>query len=339
MDQLSERSGSILLAGGGRIPTMERLTPWFLCKNGRKKEMEKLLVFYNQSSGQDEGEKLASWFKEYALKKRPELIINLTETGPSIKHETLVKKAEETHADTLIVIGGDGTIHHIVQAFQDKLEHYQVGLLPGGTVNNLARVLGIPLEKEKAADIILEGQIRQIDYGKVNDEVIISTLTIGILADTAVWISQKEKQKYGSWIFIKRFIKLLLKKRKYHLDIKTEKEHWRGKTQLLTVTMSNSVGGYTNFDDSASPDDGMFHVTIIPSLDIFRFVFYLPRLIKGKIYSVPGINYLTASQINIQAREKSVGTRTDGDTTDNLPIELIVVKKGLSVFAPKEEQK
>ena len=147
MDQVSERSGSILLAGGGRIPTMERLTPWFLCKNGRKKEMEKLLVFYNQSSGQDEGEKLASWFKEYALKKRPELIINLTETGPSIKHETLVKKAEETHADTLIVIGGDGTIHHIVQAFQDKLEHYQVGLLPGGTVNNLARVLGIPLEK------------------------------------------------------------------------------------------------------------------------------------------------------------------------------------------------
>lgn len=103
--------------------------------------------------------------------------------------------------------------------------------------------------------------------------------------------------------------------------------------------MSNSVGGYTNFDDSASPDDGMFHVTIIPSLDIFRFVFYLPRLIKGKIYSVPGINYLTASQINIQAREKSVGTRTDGDTTDNLPIELVVVKKGLSVFAPKEEQK
>ncbi len=300
--------------------------------------MEKLLVFYNESSGKDEGEKLAKWFKDYVSEKRPELSVYLTETGPSVKHKTLVKKAEEHEADTLIIIGGDGTIHHIVQAFQETLAHYQVGLLPGGTVNNLAKVLGIPLKKEEAADVILNETIRKIDYGKVNDEVIISTLTIGILADTAVWISQKEKQRYGSWIFMKRFVNLLLKKRKYHLDIKTEKEHWKGKTQLLTVTMSNSVGGYTNFDDSASPDDGKFHVTIIPSLDIFRFAFYLPRLIKGKIYSVPGITYLTASQINIQAKEKKVGTRTDGDTTDDLPIELVVVPKGISVFVPKEEK-
>ena len=298
--------------------------------------MEKLLVFYNESSGNDEGEKLANWFKDYVSEKRPELTVYLTETGPSVKHKTLVKKAEEHEADTLIIIGGDGTIHHIVQAFQKKLEHYQVGLLPGGTVNNLAKVLGIPIDKEEAADVILGEAIRKIDYGKVNDEVIISTLTIGILADTAVWISQKEKQQYGSWIFMKRFVNLLLKKKKYHLDIKTENEHWKGKTQLLTVTMTNSVGGYTNFDDSASPDDGKFHITIIPSLDIFRFIFYLPRIIKGKIYSVPGITYLTASQINIQAQEKKVGTRTDGDTTDDLPIELVVVPKGLSVFVPKE---
>lgn len=298
--------------------------------------MEKLLVFYNESSGNDEGEKLAKWFKDYVSEKRPELTVYLTETGPSVKHKTLVKKAEEHEADTLIIIGGDGTIHHIVQAFQKKLEHYQVGLLPGGTVNNLAKVLGIPIDKEEAADVILGEAIRKIDYGKVNDEVIISTLTIGILADTAVWISQKEKQRYGSWIFMKRFVNLLLKKKKYHLDIKTENEHWKGKTQLLTVTMTNSVGGYTNFDDSASPDDGKFHITIIPSLDIFRFIFYLPRIIKGKIYSVPGITYLTASQINIQAQEKKVGTRTDGDTTDDLPIELVVVPKGLSVFVLKE---
>ena len=61
-------------------------------------------------------------------------------------------------------------------------------------------------QKEEAADVILEGNVRKIDYGQVNDEVIISTLTIGILADTAVWISQEEKQRYGSWIFIKKFL-------------------------------------------------------------------------------------------------------------------------------------
>ncbi len=67
--------------------------------------MEKLLVFYNESSGNDEGEKLAKWFKDYVSEKRPELTVYLTETGPSVKHKTLVKKAEEHEADTLIIIG------------------------------------------------------------------------------------------------------------------------------------------------------------------------------------------------------------------------------------------
>ncbi|HAQ9911360.1 TPA: acylglycerol kinase family protein, partial [Enterococcus faecium] len=166
--------------------------------------MEKLLVFYNKSSGKDEGEKLARWFQDYVKEKQPELYVELAETGPSIDDAELVKKAEAIEADTLVIIGGDGTIHHIVQAFQKTLSQYHVGLLPGGTVNNLARVLEIPLKKEEAADVILEGNVRKIDYGQVNDEVIISTLTIGILADTAVWISQEEKQRYGSWIFIKK---------------------------------------------------------------------------------------------------------------------------------------
>ena len=81
--------------------------------------------------------------------------------------------------------------------------------------------------------------------------------------------------------------------------------------------MSNSVGGFTNFDDSATLDDGKFHVTIVPSLDIFRFIFYLPRIMRGKFYTIPGITYFTAKRMKIQAQEKSVGTRTDGDKRIN----------------------
>ena len=122
------------------------------------------------------------------------------------------------------------------------------------------------------------------------------------------------------------------------MDLETDEEHWKGKSQLLTVTMSNSVGGFTNFDDSATPDDGKFHVTIVPSLDIFQFIFYLPRIMRGKFYTIPGITYFTAKRMKIKAKEKSVGTRTDGDTTDDLPVELSVVSKGLAVYSPKKEE-
>ncbi len=95
--------------------------------------MEKLLVFYNKRSGKDEGEKLARWFQDYVKEKQPELYVELAETGPSIDDAELVKKAEAIEADTLVIIGGDGTIHHIVQAFQKNYlntmsDYFQVEL-------------------------------------------------------------------------------------------------------------------------------------------------------------------------------------------------------------------
>jgi YegS/Rv2252/BmrU family lipid kinase len=297
------------------------------------KVVKRVLVLYNESSGKDEGEKIAQHFLDYAKDKKPELMIKLQPTGPSISKD-YVKKAKEENVDTLIIIGGDGTIHHTVKDFEENITKYSIGLIPGGTVNNLAKVLEIPLEEEKAFDTILEGKKRLIDYGKVNDEVIISTLTVGILADTAVKISQQEKQKFGPMIFIHRFIELLSKQKKYHLSIKTEDGIWEGKTQLLAVTMSNSVGGFTNFDDSAKPDDGKFHVTIVPKLNFLRYVFYLHKIVRGKFYEIPGINYLTSSELEIESKESKVGTRTDGDDTGNLPIKMTMVPKGLTIFVP-----
>lgn len=298
--------------------------------------MKNLLVFYNKSSGKDEGEELAKWFQQYVMEKQPDLEVQLTQTGPEIRDETLVEKAESFDADTLIIIGGDGTIHHIVKAFQQTIGNYHIGLLPGGTVNNLARVLEIPLEKEAAADVILAAQMRPIDYGTVNDSVIVSTLTVGLLADTAMRVSQEEKQKFGPLAFAKRFIKLVVQKRRYRLTIQTDDKKWEQKVQLLTVTMTNSVGGYTNFDDLASPDDGKFHVTIVPKLNFFAYIFYLPRIIRGKFYTVPGIDYYTTSELRL-ASEKKAGTRTDGDTTDDLPIKMTVVPKGLAIYVPKNK--
>lgn len=149
-------------------------------------------------------------------------------------------------------------------------------------------------------------------------------------------VSQEEKQKFGPWAFAKRFIKLVVQKRRYRLTIQTDDKKWEQKAQLLTVTMTNSVGGYTNFDDLASPDDGKFHVTIIPKLNFFSYVFYLPRILRGKFYTVPGIDYYTTSELRL-ASEKKVGTRTDGETTDNLPIKMTVIPKGLVVYVPKNK--
>lgn len=301
--------------------------------------MEKTMIIFNQSSGKDTGKELAEKFVAYGADQGvPKETFVLQETGPDVETDKILKKAQQEKIQNLIIIGGDGTINHAIQDFEKELPNLRIGLLPGGTVNNLAKVLGIPAKFEAAADIILKGETKKIDYGKVNDRVIISTLTIGILADTAAHISQKEKQKYGKLIFVKNFLKLVIKKKRYKLEIKTDKQTWRGKVQLVSVTMTNSVGGFTNFDDSASADDGLFHVTILPRLHFFPYLLSLPKVLKGKIYELPQLEYLTAGELTISGpSKKSIATRTDGDPSDNLPIKMTMNKQAITVFAADSE--
>jgi len=300
--------------------------------------MKKVMILYNETSGKDQGKELAESFITYAKKqKKTSIDFFLTPVGPGVDGQKNVEKAKKEHIDTLIMIGGDGTINHNVEDFRELFSDLKVGLLPGGTVNNLARVLDIPVNFEKAADVILAGHSKSIDYGTIDQKkVIISTLTIGILADTAAKITQKEKQKYGKRIFVKNFFTLLAKKKKYQLDIKTENESWRGYTQLVTITMTNSVGGFTNFDSSAAADDGLFHLSILPKLNFFKLAFYLPKILTGKFYEIPELKYITANKINIKSdQKKTIGTRVDGDPSDNLPISMQVVEKQLTIFVPK----
>lgn len=299
--------------------------------------MKKFMVLYNNTSGNDEGQKLAERFKKYAEEKDNNLTCELQEIGPDIDDQEAVEAAREKKIDSLIIIGGDGTINRMTAAFKDDLSHLTVGILPGGTVNNVAQALAIPSDFEKAAAIILEGHTRGVDYGLIGQHSIVSTMTIGILADTAARITQKEKQKYGKLIFIRNFFKLLIKKKRYDLDIMVDNERWQGKTQLLALLMTNSVGGYRNFDTSAKPDDGLFHLIILSQINSFRLIFYLPKIMLGKVNELPDIDYLTGEHITIKSRKnEKVGTRVDGDPCDDLPVELVMVKKGLSVFAPKE---
>lgn len=298
----------------------------------------KIMVLYNDTAGKSDAKDTAEAFKNYLEEHDPKSEAVLQPSNPDIEPETIKKNAKENQIDTIAIIGGDGTIHHALQTFVDQLDKLTVAIIPGGTVNNFARMLGIPLKSEEAFETILNGIDRQIDYGLVNDSMMISTMTIGLLADTAAATSQEEKQQFGPLAFTKRFFHYLFKKKQYKLEIIADGKRWRGKSQLLTVVMSNSAGGFTNFDELARPDDGLFHMILLPKLNLLEFIIYLPRIIRGRIAKVPGVEYFTANEIEIRAQEKTVYTRTDGDPTDNLPVKMKVMKQALRVRVQEEDR-
>ncbi|MHC5248114.1 diacylglycerol/lipid kinase family protein [Enterococcus sp. LJL90] len=294
----------------------------------------RIMVFYNQSSGSDQALKIAEKFAHYTKEHHPQQEVFLQEISKDLKPADYPKKAEAKEVDTLVFIGGDGTIRHMVQDFSRSIDKYNIGIIPGGTVNNFARSLELPVNAEAAFPIIFEGHQRLCDYGVVNQDVMVSSMTVGILADTAASISQKDKQKYGKLIFVRNFIKMVLKKKRYRFEIETDEKTWQESCQLLAVTMTNSIGGFTHFDSTARVDDGLFHVTILPRLHIWRYLFYLPKILSGRIYQLPDVQYFHTSTLKLSGMKKAQA-RIDGDPADYLPLNMKVETKKLQIFVPE----
>jgi YegS/Rv2252/BmrU family lipid kinase len=89
----------------------------------------------------------------------------------------LAARAAEAGYDFVIAYGGDGTLNHVlngVLAFAGK-RSAAVGLIPGGTANVWAAEVGIPLDPVRAAQVLVESQVRSVDVGHVGVE----SLTLG----------------------------------------------------------------------------------------------------------------------------------------------------------------
>jgi diacylglycerol kinase (ATP) len=100
-----------------------------------------------------------------------------------------------TSSDAVIVAGGDGTLHRVINAI-DGLD-VPIGLLPLGTGNDFARALHLPAAPASAAARILDGYIRQIDLVAVNTRLFCTVGVFGLAAEATLAFDRLLRP--GSW--------------------------------------------------------------------------------------------------------------------------------------------
>ena len=83
----------------------------------------------------------------------------------------ILKKTLEKGYDTVIVMGGDGTIETLFRALMSsragRASKMKIGILPSGTYNNIAKSIGIPEDLREACRLISDGSVRKMDLGQV----------------------------------------------------------------------------------------------------------------------------------------------------------------------------
>ncbi|MDQ0362008.1 diacylglycerol/lipid kinase family protein [Breznakia pachnodae] len=304
--------------------------------------MKKISIIYNPESGSGESEKNAKKVKEQLEQsdKYKDIDIQMHATKDSKDAYKFAKKCSQEKYELIVSIGGDGTINQIAGGIIDGGNHSKLAIMPLGTVNNMANALKIPTKFEDSIKIVEEGNIRNIDIAKVNKDYMISSMTIGLLADAAINVTSEKKRKFGPLAYVIDFLRVLKKYRGYSLVIKHDEGELKERIMFLLVTMTDSVGGMSAFTPDAKVDDGYMHVLTMSKLSIGKLIRYLPKLLRSDFSDMPEIHYFQTSEMTIEKqnkdKKKKVQTRIDGDPSSSVPIKSKVLKQELKVLAPKE---
>jgi YegS/Rv2252/BmrU family lipid kinase len=155
-----------------------------------------IAVVLNATSGHGTAPKAAERLKEIFAEAGREASVTLASGGSEIN--AAIRRAVEAGCETLVVGGGDGTINSGAAAVVGR--GIALGVLPLGTLNHFAKDLGIPLDLDKAAKVVLDGVVCKVDVGEVNGRIFLNNSSLGAYPAIVRLRDKYKATLRGKWI-------------------------------------------------------------------------------------------------------------------------------------------
>jgi diacylglycerol kinase family enzyme len=155
-----------------------------------------IAVVLNATSGHGTAPKAAERLKEIFAEAGLDARVTLAEGGTEIN--AAMRRAVEDGCKVLMAGGGDGTINCAAGAVVGR--DITLGVLPLGTLNHFAKDLGIPLDLDEAAKVVLDGVVCQVDVGEVNGRVFLNNSSLGAYPAIVRLRDRYRTKVRGKWI-------------------------------------------------------------------------------------------------------------------------------------------
>lgn len=246
-----------------------------------------------------------------------------------------VRAAEGQGYDTIVAVGGDGTVHHVVQHLVGT--GMRLGILPLGTANNFARGLKIPSNLEEAMRILACGHERRIDVGRVRDEYFIEGVGVGLFADSLLAMGGQEVHRHEFGRIFCTTLPLLWNPRARRLQLTLDGETQEEEDLLVTVSNSRYLGENWPIAPEASLEDGLFDVVTVGALSRWEMLRFGAALLRGTHLSMPQVRVRRARRVEIRRVKRTnhpLPVHSDDHILAYLPVSMEVVPQSLRVIAP-----
>src|SRR3954470_19918258 len=257
-----------------------------------------------------------------------------TEQTTSLLHATELARAAAERGEAIVTLSGDGLIGSVVGTLK-QVDGALLGVLPGGRGNDLARVLGIPLEAVPACEVIATGTPRALDIGEVEGRSFIGIASLGF-DSVANKIANEAPSRLGNLVYAYGALRALAAWRPATFTVDFDGASSRTFTGWsVGACNSKAYGGGMYAAPDAELDDGLLDVVVCETTSKRTFMTrILPGLFRGGTHmNLPQVHCMRAREVRI-ASDRPFALYADGDPVGDLPITVRIRPGALTALVP-----
>ncbi|MGB5417975.1 diacylglycerol/lipid kinase family protein [Algibacter sp.] len=297
-------------------------------------------VIINPTSGNGSSKK--HWPKIKSLLETHLFDFEFAFTTHSKHSTTLVHQAIKNGITNIICIGGDGTLHNILNGIMTQNDflssEIKVGIIPIGTGNDWIKTHHIPLDFEAAIQIIKNGVLATQDIGKLviknsSKPAVFFNNLAGVGFDGLV-VSKVGKHKHiGALAYLYGTLVSLFSFRNFDSKVGLNSEVISGKTLMILIGICKYSGGGMQLTDKPDPFDGLLDVTIAQDFRKFEIIKNLVKLFNGTITENKKVVSLKTKSVTVQFNQENAPyIQADGELIGTGNMEVSLIEKAFSFY-------
>jgi len=256
----------------------------------------------------------------------------------SPRHATeLARAAVRAGCKLVIAAGGDGTVAEVGEA----LVHTDValGVLPLGSIMNVARTLCIPRDLLQAARTIAAGRVLAMDVGQVHKHLFLEASGVGLAAGLFGYFNRLDSGHAHSPNVLRATFRFLRHLGHPRMVIVADGQRFDVRTPMVTVSNAPFVGAAYTMAPQARVDDGLLDVAIFRGLGVIRIMVHMALVAGGRrLPSPPGVQLVRARSVEVRVlQRRPLPVHADGAAIGVTPAHFEILPAALRVMVGQPE--
>lgn len=291
--------------------------------------MKKVLLVYNPLSGNRDVPKKLDYIIRRFIEKDMLAVPFRIEGEFGNKLQQVLSDDEYSY---LVVSGGDGTVNMIASTLLIAGRDMPMGIIPSGTCNDFARSLNIPTDIKRCMDIIMAGNIAQIDAGLINNEkYCLNTCAGGNFVDVSYSTSSEFKKNFGPLAYYVKALGELSNLKPVKLKITTDNENIEDEFLLFLIMNGKHAAGFSNLVGEADLSDGFMDILLLHNCLHIELAGLLFKVLNNDFINDKNVMWLRTKKCTIEG-DRGFSLSVDGEKWRGLPISIQFIRQILKVF-------